>query len=66
MAEFGEKLVTATGKVEFISGPNGMQMQISGSGMRALCQIAVSYDGRALAAVPFVGVGALEQAGFEC
>jgi hypothetical protein len=58
MSEFGEKLQAATGKVEFFSGPEGVQMRISGTQIRALYQIAVGYDGRALAVVPMRGLGA--------
>jgi hypothetical protein len=60
MAEFGDKLHTAGGKVEFLHDANGLATRISGTSVkfRAMYQIAVGFDGRILAVVPPTGIGA--------
>lgn len=56
MAEFKDKIPAASGKVEFLFDPQqGIATKISGSGMRALYQVAVSVDGRQLLATVSAG-----------
>src|SRR5579871_445163 len=59
MAEFKDKIPAAGGKVEYLYEPErGIATQISGTGIRALYQVALSIDGKhLLATVPAGGIG---------
>src|SRR5262249_24947873 len=59
MPEYKDAIPTAGGKVEFLHHPSGrLDLQISGTGMRALYMVAVSMDGtHLLDTVPAVGLG---------
>lgn len=59
MSEFRDKIRAAGGKVEFLYDPiKGIVAQISGFGLIAVYQVAVSLDGRhLLATVPATGIG---------
>jgi hypothetical protein len=59
MPEFKDKIPAAGGKVEYLYNPQrGIAAQISGTGFRAIYQVAVSIDGKhLLATVPAGGTG---------
>lgn len=60
MSEFKEKIPAAGGKVEFLydEASGGIAAQVSGTGIIALYQVAISMDGRRmLSTVPATGIG---------
>jgi hypothetical protein len=59
MPEFKDKIPAAGGNVEFLYDPQrGIASRISGSGFRAIYQVALSLDGKhLLATVPATGYG---------
>jgi hypothetical protein len=59
MPEFKDKIPAAGGKVEYLYNPQrGIAAQISGTGFRAIYQVALSIDGKhLLATVPAGGIG---------
>ena len=61
MPEFKDKIPAAGGKVEYLYDPQrGIATQISGTGFRAIYQVAVSTDGKhLLASVPPGGIGSI-------
>jgi len=57
MPEFGEQIPIGTGKLEFIHNKqHGLLTQISGTGFRAMYQLAVSQEGQILRAIPSGGL----------
>jgi rRNA maturation endonuclease Nob1 len=60
MPEFRDAIPAAGGKVEYLyDSQRGIAAQISGSGLHAIYQVALSIDGKTiLAAVPIGGLGA--------
>ena len=61
MPEFKDKIPAAGGKVEYLYDPQrGIAPQISGTGFRAIYQVALSIDGKhLLATVPAGGIGSM-------
>src|ERR1035438_6059664 len=59
MPEFKDKIPAAGGKVEYLYDPQrGIAARISGTGFRAIYQVALSVDGRdLLATVSAGGIG---------
>src|SRR5438477_76060 len=59
MPEFKDKIPAAGGKVEYLyDHQRGIAAQISGTGFRAIYQVALSMDGKhLLATVPAGGIG---------
>lgn len=61
MPEFKDKIPAAGGKVEYLySSQGGIAVQVSGTGVQAIYQVALSVDGkRLLATVPVGGIGSI-------